>query len=230
MRFTILVALTILIASSSSAFADSETQEALCVAAKTGSPADIATALKHGAKVDAICKNLAEPALDAAITVARVDNMEALIKAGAKVNRAGHPALNSVRNGASAELLLKHSARVNATSDIGNSALFDIPSNLASNFADFYQMTEQDAVDIATILVAHGAKVNFADKYGGTPLIQAAFGCLPKLTALLIEKGASVNARSSGQTALGRLENIKEMHPTECGETEQILLAHGAVK
>jgi ankyrin repeat protein len=156
--------------------------------------------------------------------------MEALIKAGAKTARKKHMPLGYVRNAASAELLLKHGADANGLDDLDTTPLMHVTSTLASNFSDFYQMTEQDAVDVAKVLIAHGANVNFADEFGGTALIEASFSCLPKLVTLLIEKGADVNARSSSQTGLGRLRNIKDMHPTECGQTEQVLLAHGATE
>jgi ankyrin repeat protein len=89
-------------------------------------------------------------------------------------------------------------------------------------------MTEQDTVDIAKLLIAAGADVKFADKYGTTVLMNAAFSCLPNLVSLLIDSGADVNAAASGQTPLARLRNIKDMNPVPCGATEQILLAHGA--
>ena len=229
MRITALLASALLIGIGGYAAATPADQEALCTAAKSGTPADIDALIKKGAKVDGYCKNVSDSALGTAMTVASVDNMEALINAGAKVG-GSKSHLGYARNAASAELLLKHGAKVNEVDKFGNTPLLSLTSTLASNFPDFYQMTEQDAVDIAKLLIAHGAKVNFADKYGGTALIEASFACLPNLVALLIDNGADVNARSSTQTGLARLRNIKDMHPTECGQTEQVLLAHGATE
>src|SRR5262249_24046748 len=106
--------------------------------------------------------------------------------------------------------------------------LLHVTSSYASNFPDFYQMTEQDTIDVSKALIAHGAKVNYVNKSRDTALIEAAFACLPKLTAALIESGADVNAGSQDDSALHRVRNVKEMPPAECGETEHILLAHGA--
>jgi ankyrin repeat protein len=231
MRITALLASVFLVGMSGHAAATPADQEALCTAARSGSPADIEALIKKGAKVDGYCKNVSDSALGTAMTVARVDNMEALLNAGPKAGGSkSHVPLAYARNAASAELLLKHGARVNAIDKLGNTPLLNLTSTLASNFPDFYQMTEQDAVDIAKLLIAHGAKVNFADKYGGTALIEASFACLPNLVALLIDNGADVNARSSTQTGLARLRNVKDMNPTECGQTEQVLLAHGATE
>ncbi|MEQ1756116.1 MAG: ankyrin repeat domain-containing protein [Micropepsaceae bacterium] len=207
-------------------------QEALCTAAKSGTPADVAAALSKGAKVNGRCLNAGSSnALGSALTTAKVDNVRALIKAGANVvGNKDHMPLGYVRNAASAELLLQHGAKVNMVDQYNSTALMHVTSSLASNFDDFYQMNENDAVEIAKVLLAHGASVKHKDEYGGTALMEAAFACLPNLVGLLIDHGADVNAKSSGQTPLARLENIKDMHPVECGATEQVLLAHGATK
>jgi hypothetical protein len=207
-------------------------QDALCTAAKTGTPADISTALAKGAKANGHCdKGGSDTPLGVAMTVAKVDNMAALIKAGANVvgSKSRMP-LGYVRTAASAELLLAHGAKVNMVDQFDSTPLGHITSSLASNFDDFYQMTQYDAVDIARLLIAHGADVKRVDKYGNTALMDAAFSCLPDLVTLLLDNGADVNARASTQTPLGRLENIKDMHPAECTATEQILLAHGATQ
>ncbi len=204
-------------------------QDALCKAAKSGTPADIAAAIAKGAKADGKCESGGSGTpLGTANTVAKVDNMEALIKAGASaVGTKDYRPLGYARSAAAAELLLKHGAKPNMADQFGP-PLMHVTSTLASNFDDFYQMTEQDAVDIAKLLIAKGANVKYAGKYGGTALMEAAFACLPNLTSLLIDNGADVNAVSSGQTPLDRLRNIKDMNPGPCGATEQILLAHGA--
>lgn len=210
----------------------SAAQAELCDAARTGTQAQIAAALAKGAKVDGYCvKGVSRTALGIAMTVANIDNMKALIAAGAKVagTRSNMP-LGYARNAASAQLLIDHGAKVNMVDDMDSTPLMHLTSSLHSNFADFSQMTEQDTVEIARLLIAHGANVKFADKNGNTALIDATFDCLPDLTALLIENGADVNAAAFGETPLARLENVKDMNPGPCAATEQVLLAHGARK
>ena len=182
-------------------------------AAKAGTPAELAAALAKGAKVDGDCaKGVSRTALGIAMTVANIDNMKVLIAAGASATGTrAHMPLGYARNAASAQLLLDHGARVNMVDDMDSTPLMHLTSSLQSNFADFSQMTEQDTVEIARLLIAHGANVKFADKNGNTALLDAAFACLPDLTALLIENGADVNAASFGQTPLARLENVKDI-------------------
>jgi len=230
MRASALVVSTLLVGAIGPAAAAPAAQDALCTAAKSGTPADIAAALAQGAKVNGSCETGGSGTpLGNAMTVAKVDNMEALIKAGANATGSKNDMrLGYVRNAASAELLLKHGAKVNMVDKFGSTPLMHLTSSLDSNFDDFYKMTEQDTVDIAKLLIAAGADVKYADKYGTTALMDAAFSCLPNLVSLLIDSGADVNAAASGQTPLARLRNIKDMNPVPCGATEQILLAHGA--
>ena len=214
------------------ALATPSAQEELCAAAKSGTPADISAALAKGANVNGRCNTGGSDApLGNAMTVAKVDNMEALIKAGANVvgSKKRVPIAYS-RNEASAALLIEHGAKVNMVDDLGNTPLMNLPNNVASNFDDFYKMADEDAAAIAKLLIAHGANVKFADKHGNTALMGAAFGCLPKLSAALIDAGADVNATVFGQTPLARLSNIQDMNPSPCGETAGVLLAHGATK
>jgi ankyrin repeat protein len=230
MRALAFAALAMLAATTPAAAGKPE-QEALCTAAKSGTPADVEAALKSGGKVNGECTGTGSGTpLGSAMIMAKVDNMEVLLKAGAKINNKSDMRLGYARNAASAELLLKYGAKVGAVDDAGTPPLMHITSTYASNYDGIYKMTEQDAIDIAKLLIAHGAKVDQKNKYGSTALIEAAFACLPNLTALLIEKGADVNATSFGQTALHRVGNIKDMNPGPCGETEQVLLAHGATK
>jgi hypothetical protein len=217
MRALAFAALAMLAATTPAAAGKPE-QEALCTAAKSGTPADVEAALKSGGKVNGECTGTGSGTpLGSAMIMAKVDNKSDM--------RLGY-----ARNAASAELLLKYGAKVGAVDDAGTPPLMHITSTYASNYDGIYKMTEQDAIDIAKLLIAHGAKVDQKNKYGSTALIEAAFACLPNLTALLIEKGADVNATSFGQTALHRVGNIKDMNPGPCGETEQVLLAHGATK
>jgi len=58
---------------------------------------------------------------------------------------------------------------------------------------------EDDNTALAELLVAKGATINAKDIEGETPLHRAASLALPNLATLLVEKGADVNARRSGQ-------------------------------
>lgn len=205
------------------------TQEALCAAAKSGTPSDIEAAIAKGAKANGTCEGAGSSTpLGVANTVANVDNMEALIKAGADpIGTKSYVPLAYVRSVAAAELLLKHGAKVNRADQYGP-PLMHLTSSLASNFDDFHKMTEQDVVEIAKLLIDRGANVKYADKYGTTALMNAAFDCLPNFVTLLIDKGADVNAEASTQTPLARLRNIKDTNPVACGATEQVLLSHDA--
>ncbi|XP_077283110.1 uncharacterized protein LOC143909084 [Arctopsyche grandis] len=63
-------------------------------------------------------------------------------------------------------------------------------------------------IEIAKLLIQHGANINAADKSGCTPLHFAADANKYKLTKMLLEEGAEINARDNGsQTALHKMKN-----------------------
>src|SRR5205823_4768231 len=80
-------------------------------------------------------------------------------------------------------------------------------------------------VEIARLLIDKGARVDVADKSGGTALMYAADRGKAEFVRLLLAKGADVNARDkSGATALKAARAGK--HP----EVEAILKAAGATE
>ena len=129
------------------AVAGPSAQEALCAAAKAGTPADISAALAKGAKANGRCDaGGSDLPLGNAMTVAKVDNMTALIEAGANVvGSKKRVPIAYARNEASAALLIKHGAKANMVDDLGNTPLMNLPNNVASNFDDFYKMSDEDA-------------------------------------------------------------------------------------
>jgi hypothetical protein len=58
---------------------------------------------------------------------------------------------------------------------------------------------EADNTALVELLIANGAMINAKDIEGETPLHRAASLALPNSVALLVEKGADVNARRAGQ-------------------------------
>jgi ankyrin repeat protein len=77
--------------------------------------------------------------------------------------------------------------------------------------------------DIARLLIAKGAQVNYgADRGAVTPLIAAALNGSAPMVALLLERGADVDAVAGGATAL--TEAVQRSDPEVVG----LLLAAGA--
>jgi ankyrin repeat protein len=86
--------------------------------------------------------------------------------------------------------------------------------------------------DIALIeaLLKRGAKVNWKNRQGLTPLMAAVVGSSPATVKLLLETGADVNARSNdSQTALSLAEEIyKEFKRPAQAEVVRLLMAVSA--
>ena len=55
--------------------------------------------------------------------------------------------------------------------------------------------TEEGKDNVAQLLIARGANVNYNDSTGSTPLMRAAHSCNTATVQLLVDKGADVNAR-----------------------------------
>jgi ankyrin repeat protein len=55
--------------------------------------------------------------------------------------------------------------------------------------------TEEGKDNVAQLLIAHGADVQFRDDAGDTPLSWAAHSCNATTVQLLVDKGADVNSR-----------------------------------
>jgi len=77
-------------------------------------------------------------------------------------------------------------------------------------------------VDVAQALIDKGAKVNYADPSGVTPLMVSALNGPPSMVELLLETGASVDASAGGATPL--TEAVRKGDPVVLG----LLLEAGA--
>jgi ankyrin repeat protein len=98
--------------------------------------------------------------------------------------------------------------------------------NTASNnpfkVAPIHSACAISAVELAELLIKHGANVNAKQMQGVTPLHSAAHNGQTKLTKLLIDHGADLNAKTdSGQTPLflAMEKNFQE--------TAEVLITHG---
>ena len=108
------------------------------------------------------------------------------------------------------KLLLEKGADVNATWNVGGTALAMIAGN-------------QKSTAIMKLLIENGADVNNKDDYGQTALTSAAVYDRAENVRLLLDSGATINARKvDGSTALS--EAVKY----SCVESIHILLDNGA--
>lgn len=113
-----------------------------------------------------------------------VDIMRELLAAGAKKNATNRfdctALIEAVIEGRveAVKLLLSHKVRIE---DDKWSAL---------NWACRWSNNEDDQVTIAQALLDAGANVNYVERSGETPLMKAAFYGKPKVTALLLKRGA----------------------------------------
>lgn len=107
-----------------------------------------------------------------------------------------------------AALLVDHKADVSLTDPFGSTALNIVISSLSSSAP--IMGSNQDAFEIARMLLAAGADPNTQDKQGQTPLNrltnQPDFGVKEKLTALLREHGATED--------LPRMDRIEVRRPS----------------
>ncbi len=78
-------------------------------------------------------------------------------------------------------------------------------------------------IEMAKLLIEHGAEINIADKDGKTPLHEAAGRGKLEVAKLLIEHGADVNATD-------RLSATPLRNAESCGDTKiaELLRQHGA--
>jgi len=155
--------------------------------------------LQAGARVEA--RNArGQSALSWAIVYGRVRLIHLLIEHGADIHTAaaegvfgGTYLMDAVRAGqaAAVEALLGHAAPVDAVDEQGRTALQCLC------FAAFGGGKRQgERLRIARLLLDAGASVDTGDRFGRTPLLQAAQNGDGELVALLLERGADPHARS----------------------------------
>lgn len=98
----------------------------------------------------------------------------------------------------------------------------NIASNNQFKVAPIHSACAISAIDIAELLIKHGANVNAKQTQGVTPLHSAAHNGQTKLSKLLIDNGADINAKmDNGQTPLF-MANEKNFQ-----ETAELLIRHG---
>jgi len=91
------------------------------------------------------------------------------------------------------KILLDSGANVNATRDIGSTALMAAVENAS----------QDNHLDLIKTLLDKGADVNATTNIGETALLEASLKKNPKIAKLLIDRGANVNAKTKdGNTAL----------------------------
>jgi ankyrin repeat protein len=179
------------------------------------------------------------PALQQAAVRGDTRRIEELLAQGAslsQVDRDGWTALHWAIGGgqlAAIQLLLGRRADPNASFP-GLQDYIGAPSDVISlgRFErDYKQAAETplgvaitgERVDIAQLLVQHGAQIEKRRRDGRTPLMFAAHWCCPKSVQFLLERGADVAAvDENGWTAL---HYAAQAHQSDCVE---ILVRNGA--
>jgi ankyrin repeat protein len=122
-------------------------------------------------------------ALWRAVESDRADAVEALVQAGADMNKAdknGDAPLSVVKSAPIATILIERGANLNAANNRGGSALWLAAKNGREDFVE--------------LLARAGADVNKADNKGDAPLSVAAN---TNIATMLIERGANVNATNT---------------------------------
>jgi ankyrin repeat protein len=161
-----------------------------------------------------------------AATVSDGARLETALQNGANPNvraaRDWTPLMLAARSGdvSGVAELLKHGAKVNATNDLGQTALMVCHRNVVKSLVDAGAAVDARAsdgiisgltalmmtsdVEKARALLAVGADVNARATFGDTPLMVAALRGETDRVKILIEAGADVNADTGGSTALMR--------------------------
>lgn len=217
------------------ALADPVLDKALCDAAEKGSPAAITNAVNQGGHIGAICEGSEYTPLTMAVEFGSVENIDALLALGAPVNQPDgfqdNP-LTYVHSPAAARTLLAHGADPGQRDHWGETALLAAATKAEG-------MSEQDAIDIAQLLLDYGAIINAVGSSdpSSTVLINAIHSKHNRYIEFLIDRGAHVNARnSSNNTPLDVIINainyapLFNEDPTAYRESEALLRSHGAVQ
>ena len=217
------------------ALADPALDKALCDAAEKGSPATITNAVNQGGQIGAICEGSNYTPLTIAVEFGSAENVDALLALGAPVNQPDgfqdNP-LTYVHSPAVTRSLLAHGADPGQRNHWGETALLAAASRAGN-------MSEQDAIDIAQMLLDQGANINAVGSgdIRSTVLINAINSKQNRYIEYLIDHGAAVNARnSSNNTPLDVIINainlapVLQDDPAPYREAEALLRAHGAVQ
>ena len=160
-------------------------------------------------------RNEASEKLSQAMIHSNMAQIAQLIDEGADVNTKGNypvPGITPLIFNASLipnlgviQLLIEKGANVNATDDLGNTAIM---WNVMSGVTDY---------EILRTLIKNGAKIDAANMHGTTPLMQVADrGFKPEILKILLDSGADVTLKDrDGKTALDYAEHNKYLIGTE---------------
>jgi ankyrin repeat protein len=163
-------------------------------------------------------------ALMAAVYTKQPAFCELMLTNGADVNARttdGQSALTiAVKNGALADLLLNHGADPNVETQFN-------PERTPGRFTPLQFAVQAGNKDLATSLLAHGARIDPKNNDGWTPLFDAISHQNLALVELLLSKNANPNSKdNSGETPLTLAVRLQGVG-TSMQIVEQ-LLAHGA--
>ncbi len=153
-------------------------------AIETGNLAKVKDMVKQGADVNATNVNDCT-SLHIAVIANQLDIAEYLLKHKAKVNVVsflGNTPLHLANTGEFVRILLDHHADINALN-------YNIETPLAKTISN-------GNIEAATCLVEHGADIHMKDGYGFNPFYLAASKGDKNLMTLLASKGANVNGKT----------------------------------
>jgi ankyrin repeat protein len=169
-------------------------------------------------------------ALDLAIREGDVKAVRALIEDGVDVNHRAQGGYSTLMKACLAttphrvevvKALLEGGAAPNASSGGRDNVLLALLMNL-------FPGSEADLAPIASLLLDHGLHLETRDEIGRTALIAACAAGDPALVAVLLERGADLNASTEGrfgETALTAAGTARRGQPARVLE---VLLEHGA--
>ncbi len=204
---------------------DSRGQQPLILASRGGSKEIVELLVSHGAEINPAEKEPPSTPLIAAIGRGHYDIAKYLISKGADVHvisQSGYTALHAAAasgNPQIVELVISSNVDANAKAKDGVT-----PLRLAAQ--------AHDQVDIATILINHGADVNVPDEDGRTALNWAVTMNHLRTVELLLQLGADVNVVDNlGTTPLHWAvlhDGESRYKQSDIYKTVQLLLAKGA--
>ena len=167
---------------------DSYNRTALMIASLNGKREIAALLISKGANVNLIDKDM-NTALLLAINSREKDLIKLLLDSSADVNHVNRDGDTALTKAVKAnifeivELLIKRGAKVNQKIGIVFSGKKSI----------LMLAIENKSIDIAKILIASGADINYVDNSENTALIKAVEAIIFEISEILIKKGADVN-------------------------------------
>ena len=222
----------------------------LHLAARNGSPTDIHRLIDGGADVNLPTREYGYSPIFQAVEAKKIENVRALLDRGADVNRKSlgvapfTPLIRACQDSSleMVRLLLDRGADVNLT--CGNKEGWTwgpLRTAAACGHLELVKMlvergatvkgssalhaaAEIGSLPLARFLLEHGASVGEINPIGETPLVNAATKHQSAMVKFLIEKGADVNAASTGRYSRTLLHHLVYFEDLEIAA---IALEHG---